>query len=206
MLWKWITKAKDLYDWYSFSSAIVSWIVLAGVVSGVGVSVVGVATAVIKGVPWPIILMAGVSTLLASACLAATPLIIRAAMPAMQQPVPEPNNTPQPIRPNYDAWKHVDKFTVRRAACLLEDLEPTLNLRDPKMEPWIAALCASIRKGEIDFIVNTEALGGYHTPIDGKNILTRQQKENPTDLTEISKAALMDFAKRNDIDLKYLDQ
>ena len=153
-----IKKAKELFDWYSFGSAIVGAILLTGVFSGVSAFVTGVVGAVVKGVPWPLVLMAGFSTLLAIACLAITPLLIRAAMPAMQS-VSEPNNAPQPITPNWDAWKHVEKFTVRNAACLLENLEPTIYLRDPKIDPWIHALCAAIRKGELDFIVNTEELG-----------------------------------------------
>jgi hypothetical protein len=35
---------------------------------------------------------------------------------------------------------------------------------------------------------------------------TRKQRENPSAATEIPKRALMDFAKLNNIDLKYLAQ
>jgi hypothetical protein len=108
-----------------------------------------------------------------------------------------------------DAYKHYDKFTVRQAACLLEDLEPSTRQHDPKVEAQIGALCAAIRKGELKFILNTEELGGYHVPlnpIDAKKALIKRQMENPDANTEIPKAALMDFAKRNKIDLKYLGQ
>jgi hypothetical protein len=83
--------------------------------------------------------------------LAATPLIIRAAMPAMQ-PVPEANKFRQPTRPHWSAWKHVEKFTVHQAACLLENLEPSTHPKDPKISAWINALSAAIRTGKLDFI------------------------------------------------------
>jgi hypothetical protein len=200
-----VKQAKGLYSWYSFGSNIVGWIVPLGLFSGLGVSVVGVVTAVIKGVPWPITLMAGFSTLLAGTCLVATPLIIRVAMPAMQ-PVSEPNKTPEPDKPNYDAWKLVDKFTVRKAACLLENLEPATNQHDPKIEPWIAALCAEIRKEELKFIPNMEWIDPYNLSDDWEYWETKKQRENPDANTEIPKAALMDFAKRHKIDLECLGQ
>jgi hypothetical protein len=202
MLWKWIKKSKDLYDWYSFSSAIVSWIVLGGVVSGVGVSVVGVATAVIKGVPWPITLMAGVAIILAGACLVALPIFIRAAMP-VTQPVSEPDIADEPMRPHWDAWKHHERFTVRDAACLLMNLEPdAANLRTPGVGAWIGALCAAVRTGELNPFKNLEGLplGALMEP----EIM--RQRAQASWQTVIPKEALMDFATRNNIDLKNLGQ
>jgi hypothetical protein len=203
-----VKQAKGLYSWYTFGSAIVGKLGLGGLFAAGAALIVGVPAAIIKGVPWPITLMAGVSILIAVACLAATPLIIRLAIEAMR-PVPEPNKAPQPIRPHWDAYKHYDKFTVRQAACLLEDLEPSTRSHNPKVEARIGALCAAIRKGELKFILNTEELGGYHMPLDpldARKALTKRQMENPDANTEIPKGALMDFAKLNNIDLKYLGQ
>jgi hypothetical protein len=193
MLWKWIKKAKDFNSWYSFGSNIVKLIVWIGLFSGLGTFVIGVAGAVLKGVPWPIILMAGVSTLLAVTCLAASPLLIRVALQAMQ-PVAGPNNALQPIRPHWAAWKDYEKFTVRQAAYLLEDLEPSIHSKDPKVPARMGALCAAIRTGQLDFIRRKE---------QGNPFTTR---EYASESTEIPKAALMEFAKRNNIDLKYLGQ
>jgi hypothetical protein len=202
MGWKWLKKVKDVYSWYSFSSGIAGLTGLSLIVSPVVALVVGVVGAAIKGVPWPITVMAGFCTFVAGAYLVALPIFIRAET----RPVPEPNKAPQPIRPNWDAWKHVEKFTVRKAACLLENMDPTTHLHDPKIDPWIHALCAAIRKGEMKFILNKEELGGYHVPLDSRNVLTKQQMQSPTALTEIPKEALMDFEKRNNIDLKSLGQ
>jgi hypothetical protein len=162
---------------------------------------VGVLGATIKGVPWPITVMAGFfCTAVAGAYLVALPIFIRAET----RPVSEPNKAPQPIKPNYDAWKHVEKFTVRQAASLLENLEPSTVPQNPRVEAWINALSAAIRTGKLELIVNTEDLAGYHVPNGGRNNFTREQRAQADWSTEIPKKALMDFAKRNNIDLKYL--
>jgi hypothetical protein len=64
-----VKQAKGFYSWYSFGSAIVGKLGLGGLFTTGTALVVGVAASVVKGVPWPIILMAGASTLLAGACL-----------------------------------------------------------------------------------------------------------------------------------------
>jgi hypothetical protein len=206
MLWKWLKKVKDVYSWYSFGSGIVKLLILTGIFSGVGTFVVGIPAAIIKGVPWPITLLAGVSIVLAVVCLAATPLIIRLAIEAMR-PVSEPINAPQPIqpiRPNWDAWKHVEKFTLRQAACLIENVEPATDPQDPRIDAWVNALCAAIRTEKLEFILNTKELNVYHLQSDWKSTFTRQQRQNPNWQTEITRATLSDFAKRNNIDLKGL--
>jgi hypothetical protein len=196
-----VKQAKGLYSWYSFGSAIVNWMVL-GLFSGVGVSVVGVTTAVIKGVPWSITLMAGFSTFIAVTCLAATPLLIKFAIQAML-PVSQPNKIPQPIRPHWDAWKHVEKFTVHQAACLFENLEPTTHPKDPKISAWMDGLCGAIRTGQLDFIPE-RAMGLKKASMREASMSIQKQEANST--TEIPKKALMEFAKRNNIDLKSLGQ
>jgi hypothetical protein len=197
-----VKQVKGLYDWYSFGSAIVSWIILTGLFSGVGVSVVGVVTAVIKGVPWPITLMAGFAVFIAIGCLAATPLIIRAAIQSIT-PVTA-NKFRQPITPHWDAWKHVEKFTVREAAYLLENLEPSTHSRDTKIQARISGLCAAIRTGDLDLFKKLEEgllpLGALMEP----EIMRQRAQANWQ--TVIPKEALMDFAKRNKMDLKHLDQ
>lgn len=194
MLWKWLKKIKDLYSWYSFGSTILGKVIPLGVVSSVGVFVVGVPAAIAKRVPWPITLMAGFFVLVAVAGLAASPLIIRTITP---------NKTQQPIRPHWDAWKHVEKFTVREAACLLENLEPLAYQNSPKIEARIVALCAAIRKGDLEFIKEKQ---GSDFGYDQEDRRAWRQQREPSGKTEITKTALLDFAKRNNIDLKYLGQ
>jgi hypothetical protein len=198
MLWKWIKKVKDLNSWYSFGSNIVKLIVWTGVFSWVGVSVVGVPAAIIKGVPWPITLMASVAVFIAVACLVALPIFIREAIQSFA-----PNKVRQPIRPHWDAWKHYEKFTVHEAACLLENLEPTTHPKDPKVPARMGGLCAAIRTGQLDFIPRKEAMLQHAS---AKEASIRSQKQEASSTTEIPKAALIDFAKRNNLDLKYLSQ
>jgi hypothetical protein len=195
MLWKWIKNAKDFSSWYSFGSNIVKFIVWIGLFSGVGASVVGVPAAIIKGVPWPITLMAGFAVFIAVACLAATPLIIRAAIQSLA-----PSNALQPTRPYWDSWKHYEKFTVHEAACLLENLEPSIHSKDPKIPPRMGALCAAVRTGKLDFV--REKQGRY----DEEDRRGRRQQRDASSTTEIPRAALLDFAKRNNIDLRNLGQ
>jgi hypothetical protein len=200
MLWKWIKKVKDFNSWYSFGSNIVRLIIWIGISSGVSVSVLGVVAAIIKGVPWPITLMAGLAVFLAVVCLAATPLIIRAAIQSIT-PVPEPTQTRQPVRPHWDAWKHVEKFTVHQAACLLENLEPSTHPKDSKISAWMDGLCAAIRTGQLAFIPRRE-MGLQKASMREADIRIQKQEANST--TEIPKAGFLDFAKRNDRDLKLL--
>jgi hypothetical protein len=195
--------AKDFNSWYSFGSNIVKLIVWIGLLSGGGGFVVGVPAAIIKGVPWPITLMASLSMLISVGCLVATPLIIRVAIQATR-PLSEPNKAPEPIRPHWDAWKIVDRFTVYEAACLFVNLEPSTHQGDPRIEPWMNALRAAIRKGDLEFILDKSQLDTYNLDYDWKSSLTKIQREEASSTTEIQKAALIDFAKRNNIDLKYL--
>jgi hypothetical protein len=144
--------------------------------------------------------MAAVSTLIAVACLAATPLIIRAAIQSIT-PVTA-NKFRQKITPHWDAWKHVEKFTVRDAAYLLENLEPSIHSRDPKIQARINGLCAAIRTGELNPFKNLEEASLPFGDLMGPEIM--RQRAQASWQTVIPKAALMDFAKRNNIDLKYL--
>src|ERR1700677_4593854 len=114
MLLKWLKKVKDVYSWYSFVSGIAGLTGLSLIVSPMIALVIGVVGAAIKGVPWPITLMAGFCTLVAVLYLIALPIFIRSATRSAS-----PNIADEPARPHWDAWKHVEKFTVRKAAYLL---------------------------------------------------------------------------------------
>jgi hypothetical protein len=209
MLWKWLKKVKDVYSWYSFASGIAGLTGLSLILSPVIALVLGVVGAVIKGVPWPITVMAGFCTLVAVAYLIALPIFIKSAMQATQtirtiqaqQLASDPNNTPQPIRPHWDALKHVEKFTVHQAACLLENLDPSTHPKDPKISAWMDGLCAAIRTGQLAFIPERE-MSLQHASM--REVSKKLQQQEANSQTEIPKAALMDFAKRNDRDLKYL--
>jgi hypothetical protein len=77
-MWKWPKKAKDIFSWFSFVWHILGWLGLTAIVSGVAVAAIGVVGAVIKGVPWPLVLMAAYCTIVGMAYLAAFPIFVRA--------------------------------------------------------------------------------------------------------------------------------
>jgi hypothetical protein len=191
MAWKWLKKVKDVYSWYSFASGIAGLTGISLIVSPVVALVVGVVGAAIKGVPWPITLMAGFCTLVAVIYLIALPIFIKSAIHSAS-----PNIADEPIRPHWEAWKHVEKFTVREAAYLLMNLDPSTHSKDPKIDAWMKALRAAIRTGDLDFINATKP----------GMVSIGSLREYPSESTEIPKLALIDFAKRNNIDLKYLGQ
>jgi hypothetical protein len=81
MVWKWLKKVKDVYSWYSFASGIAGLTGISLIVSPVVALVVGVGAA-IKGVPWPITVMAGFCTVVAVLYLIALPIFIKSASQA----------------------------------------------------------------------------------------------------------------------------
>ena len=195
MLWKWLKKVKNVYSWYSFASGIAGLTGLSLIISPVVALVVGVIGSAIKGVPWPITVMAGFCTLVAGAYLIALPIFIKSAMQAAS-----PNIADEPIKPHWDAWKHVEKFTVHQAACLLMNLDPSTHPKDPKITAWMDGLCAAIRTKQLDFIPRITTLQHASAAEISKSL----QRQEASSTTEIPKESLMDFAKRNNIDLKYL--
>jgi hypothetical protein len=197
MRWKWLKKVKDVYSWYSFVSGIAGLTGISLIISPVVALVVGVVGATIKGVPWPITVMAGFCTLVAVLYLIALPIFIRAET----RPLSEPNIADEPMRPHWEAWKLHERFTVRDAACLLMNLEPdAADLQTPGVNAWIGALCAAIRTGELNPFKNLEDLP--FGDLMGPEIMRERAQANWQ--TVIPKPALMDFAKRHNIDLRHL--
>jgi hypothetical protein len=68
-MWQVVKKAKDLFSWFTFVWHIVGWLGLAAIVSGLAVTFVGAVGAVLKGLPWPFVLMAAYCTLVGMAYL-----------------------------------------------------------------------------------------------------------------------------------------
>jgi uncharacterized membrane protein len=74
-MWKWAKRIKDIYSWFGFVSTILGALGLTAIISGIGVTVIGVVGAVIKGLPWPFVLMAAYCTMVGMAYLAALPFL-----------------------------------------------------------------------------------------------------------------------------------
>jgi hypothetical protein len=153
-----IKKAKEFWSWLNFIWQILGWLGIASLVSGMGITAIGIAGAVIKGLPWPIILMAGYCTLVGVVYLAMAPLAFKALSAALQKNDNSSANQSKVIRPHYDAWRHVEKFTLRQAAYLWVDLEPKASGQaTTKVQVWIEAFRAAIRQGNLKYIPKNRA-------------------------------------------------
>jgi hypothetical protein len=50
--------------------------------------------------------------------------------------------------PDYEAWRHVDRLTLREAAFLWCDLSPGPSM-PPNVQAWFNALSSAIQRGEL---------------------------------------------------------
>ena len=92
--------------------------------------------------------------------------------------------------PDYEAWRHVDRLTLREAAFLWCDLSPGLSM-PPNVHAWFNAFSSAIQRGELPF---------EHQPRAHVHAETERQleKRNPTLSTVVMRTALQRFAKAND--------
>ena len=98
--------------------------------------------------------------------------------------------------PDYEAWRHVDRLTLREAAFLWCDLSPGPSM-PPNVHAWFNAFSSAIQRGELPF---------EHQPRARVHAETERQSEkrNPTLSTVVARTALQRFAKANDHHPKFL--
>jgi len=89
--------------------------------------------------------------------------------------------------PDYEAWRHVDRLTLREAAFLWCDLSPGPSM-PPNVQAWLNALSAAIQRGELPFEHQPHAFG--HTE-------RQLEKKGPTLITVVMRTALQRFARAN---------
>jgi hypothetical protein len=203
MWWKLVKKAKELWSWINFIGHIVGWLGLGAIFSGIGFTGAGIVGAVMKGLPWPLVLMDSYCTLVGTAYLAALPILVRALKNIDNSTSSGAIRTKQePVRPYYEAWKHVEKFTVRQAAYLWVEMEPRAEERSTEVDAWIGAFCEAVRTGKIEFIYRGSEFneGSY---IDRAEKSSR--KERPSQYAEVSRSELIRFARSNDCHPKFLE-
>jgi hypothetical protein len=99
-------------------------------------------------------------------------------------------------KPNYEAWRHVDQLTVRKAAFLWCDLEPRISMTK-NVTAWYEALISAIKKNELDFIPE---LTGYMDASDEKQM----QRRRPDSHTIITRKQLKAFAAKHNYDPIFL--
>jgi hypothetical protein len=98
--------------------------------------------------------------------------------------------------PDYVAWRHVDRLSLKQAAFLWCDLPPKVSM-PTNVQAWFNALASAIRRGDLSFEHQPQ---GY---VDADT--TRQmEKRNPTLDTIVKRTALQQFAKANRHDPTFL--
>jgi HAMP domain-containing protein len=194
-LCKWLKQAKDLYSWGRFWAFVVTLLVPASMLSGLVVFATGILGAIRQGVPWPIIVMAGFCTFVAAAYLAVLPRFITAVnrLATAAEAVNAQRPKKEPPRPNYKAWKHVEKFSIGDAALLWEDIDPNANIRTVFSASWVDAFCAAVRKGEIEFIPK---FFSAYSQSERDRIEERQRKDADSS-TDIPRKELIRFAAKH---------
>jgi hypothetical protein len=192
-----VKKAKDFLSWISFFWNILGWLGQTSLIFGLALTAISVAGAIIKGLPWPITLMAGYCTVGGVVYLSMAPTAFKALNAALQPKDNAGVNQRILIRPHYEAWKHVEKFTLLEASYLWNDLEPNAKGNyTTEVQAWIEAFCAAIRTGALNFISVRPNDPGY----------MRLEKADPKAGTEVSRADLSDFAMKNNYKPKFLSQ
>jgi hypothetical protein len=158
-----LTWGREGVAWSAAIWHVLGWLGLASIVSGVAVSVGGTVWAVLIGVPLPIALMAGYCTFVGAVCLTLAPIAFRALA---KRSIPATSKKDDDL-PNYEAWKHVDRFTINQAAHLWCDIDP--NLQDTlDTTAWAIGLSSAVKKGELKYemlsgslMVTREALKAF---------------------------------------------
>jgi hypothetical protein len=98
--------------------------------------------------------------------------------------------------PDYEAWRHVDRLTLREAAFLWCDLSPGPSM-PPNVQAWFDAFCSAIQRRELPFEHQPRAYGHAETE-------RQLEKRNPTLNTVVMRTALQRFAKANDHHPRFL--
>jgi len=185
-------KAKDFWSWINFIWHILGWTGLAPIVSGVAVMAVGVVGAMIKGLPWPIILMAAYCTLVGVVYLSMAPLAFKVLNAARQKV-----NGYERKTPNYEAWKYVDKFTLVEASYLWNNLDPcSAGNYTSDVKTWVIAFREAITAGKLEFIPSSP---------ESFDAIT-YEKEHPDDRTHVSRSHLAAFAIKNNYKREFISQ
>jgi hypothetical protein len=144
--WRVIRWSKEAVEWAVAIWHILGWLGFASIISGLAISVGGGVWAVIIGVPLPIAIMAGYCTFIGAVFLTMSPMAFR-SLTNIRQAAPKTKIEPL----TYEAWRHVDQFTISAAARLWSDIDP--NEADTvKTAAWQNAFIAAIKKGEMGIV------------------------------------------------------
>jgi hypothetical protein len=192
-MWRIIKSGKELSDWISFVWNILGWLSLTALISGLGATIIATVGAVVKQLPWPLVVAVAWSMFVGTVNLVALPAIF-VSLRELRTAPNAPAQAARIVPPHYEAWGDVERFTVGDAACLWEDIEPRAGVWTSAVSARIEGLCGAIRKGELRFIP-----AKLDTPFDGptreeKAELIRQQQSNADSETMVGRDQLVAFA------------
>lgn len=126
-------------------SILVTWFHLWGPLTGLAIAIGGGVWAVMIGVATPIVLMAIFCTITASAYLALVPMAYKVLRKVEDMPVR--------VRPDPEIWRHLERYYLFEAACLLADLEPNLVLAQRgDAYGWYRALVEAVRSQKLTIL------------------------------------------------------
>jgi hypothetical protein len=134
--------AREAVAWGVAIWHVLGWLGLASLVSGLAISIGGAVWAVIIGIPIPIAAMAAYCTFVGAIYLTFVPAVFRTLGNVQTR------STYQTEPPDYEAWKHIDSYTLNQAAHLWCDIDPDAN-DTYDTSAWIKVFAAKLRKGEL---------------------------------------------------------
>jgi hypothetical protein len=124
--------------------------------------------------------------------LGTLPLIIAAARKITAEIQSSPPPQKKPPRPNYKAWKHVEKFSIADAALLWEDIDPNADIRSISSDSWVDAFCAAVRKEDIEFV--PQFFSTYSQAEQDR--IKEKQRRDADSSTDITRKELIRFAAK----------
>jgi hypothetical protein len=160
--------------------------------SGICIAVGGTLWAIELDVPYPVAVMAGYCTFIASACLCVALMVLRKTSTKVAQPVssaaPPATNSTMPAaargKPNYAAWKLVSKFSVSDASRLWCDIEPGCPATQESIA-WAHAILDAIKRSELIIIPRSGLSEAMRGP----------EQVNPSWTTEVGRESLKNWAQ-----------
>jgi hypothetical protein len=147
----WIEPVIEYFDWKKQITA-------------AGFTVVIAVGAVVKDLPWPIIVAITLMVLVHTMYFLAFPAFLKLV------------HTGVKARPDNNIWKHKRQFYLFEAACLLADAEPIANLSkmDGDSRAWYSGLCEAVRLKQIGStparFPNGRSEPNAHTEVTAENL------------------------------------
>jgi hypothetical protein len=172
--------------------------------SGICIAVGGTLWAIELEVPYPLAIMAGYCTFIASACLCAMLMMLRRKPARVEQParktaIATTTTSAQASRPrgepNYAAWKLVSKLSVSDASRLWCDIEPGCPATQESIA-WAHAILDAIKRGELTIIPRT----GLSETMRGP------EQTNPSWTTEVARDSLKTWAQAHGHAPRFLEK